>query len=181
MARVKVCNLCGEHNPPDELFCVSCGTSLADVAAVDPSSIQNAEPDDATVERDDARTDSQSRPNQAPVVGARTVRDIDPAQAPPCTLRFPWGPVPVVGQLRIGRDSGFSPISGQLDSRTTVSRQHAVIGATQGQWTVRDLGSTNGTYLNGERLAEGETRPISNGDQVGFSRSLQVGVEIEAR
>ena len=182
MARVKICNLCGQHNPPDELFCVECGSSLADVSVVDPSLIQSAEEsDDAAVERVDAQTDGQSQQNQTPVDSARTVRDIDPAEVAPCTLRFPWGRVPVVGQLGVGRESGFSPISGQLDSFTTVSRRHAVVGTAQGQWTVRDLGSTNGTYLNGERLAEGETRPISNGDQVGFSRSLQVGVEIEAR
>lgn len=181
MARVKICNLCGQHNPPDELFCVDCGTSLADVSVVDPSLIQSAEEsDDAAVEQVDGQTDGQARRNQAPVGGARTVRDMDPVQAAPCALRFPWGRVPVVGQLGVGRESGFSPISRELDSFTTVSRRHAVVGAAQGQWTVRDLGSTNGTYLNGERLAQGETRAISNGDQVGFSRSLQVGVEIEA-
>ena len=181
MARVKICNLCGQHNPPDELFCVDCGTSLADVSVVDPSLIQSAEePDDAAVERVDAQTHGQSRQNQTPAASASTVRDIDPVQAAPCALRFPWGRVPVAGQLGVGRESEFSPISGQLDSFTTVSRRHAVVGSAQGQWTVRDLGSTNGTYLNGERLAEGETRAISNGDQVGFSRSLQVGVEIEA-
>ena len=42
MARVKVCRLCGVHNGPDELFCTGCGTSLADVAAVDESEIARA-------------------------------------------------------------------------------------------------------------------------------------------
>lgn len=181
MARVKICNLCGRHNPPDELFCVECGSSLADVSVVDPSLIQSAEEsDDAAVERVDAQTDGQGRQDQPPAASARTARDIEPGEVAPCTLRFPWGRVRVGEVLGIGRDSGFSPISGQLDSFTTVSRRHAVVGAPHGQWVVRDLGSTNGTYLNGERLAENETRAISNGDQVGFSRSLQVGVEIEA-
>ena len=182
MARVKVCSLCGEHNAPDELFCVGtdCGTSLADLSVVDSSWIQRAAADDATPESVDLETDGQGRQNQSPIALARTVRDIDVGQAASCALVFPWGRVPVVGQFGVGREAGFSPISGQLGSFATVSRRHAVVGAAQGQWLVRDLGSTNGTYLNDERLAEGESRAIGNGDRVGFSRSLQVEVEIAA-
>lgn len=182
MARVKICNLCGEHNTPDELFCVGtdCGTSLADLSVVDSSWIQRATADDAIPENVDLETDGQGRQNQTPIALAHTVRDIDVGQAASCALVFPWGRVPVVGQFGVGREAGFSPISGQLGSFTTVSRRHAVVGAAQGQWLVRDLGSTNGTYLNGERLAEDESRAIGNGDRVGFSRSLQVEVEIPA-
>ncbi len=182
MARVKVCRLCGEHNAPDELFCVgaNCGTSLADVSVVDASSIQRAAADGAAVESVDVQTDSQGRQDQTPIAGAHLERDIDAVQLAPCALRFPWGRVPVAGRLGVGRDAGFSPISAQLDSLATVSRRHAIVEAEQGRWTVRDVGSTNGTYLNGDRLAEGETRAIGNGDRLGFSRSLQIDVEIAA-
>ena len=118
--------------------------------------------------------------DQASGAGGYTMREGRTAQAASCTLVFPWGRVPVAGQLGIGREAGFSTISGQLDAFPTVSRRHAVVGSAQGQWVVRDIGSTNGTYVNGTRLAEGETRPIYNGDQVGFSRGLQVTVEIAA-
>jgi hypothetical protein len=33
-------------------------------------------------------------------------------------------------------------------SKLGVSRQHAVIRCSAGQWTIEDMGSTNGTYLN---------------------------------
>jgi DNA-binding CsgD family transcriptional regulator len=47
---------------------------------------------------------------------------------------------------------------------TTVSRLHAVIEPYAGGWTVRDLGSRNGTFVNGERvLAE---RAMHTGDEV---------------
>ena len=104
------------------------------------------------------------------------MRDGQPLAA--CALVFPWGRVPVAGQLGIGREAGLSEISGRLDAFPTVSRRHAVVSAAQGQWTVRDLGSTNGTYVNGARLAEGETRAIHDGDRVGFSEGLQVQVDI---
>ena len=34
-----------------------------------------------------------------------------------------------------------------------VSRQHAVMRCTAGRWTIEDMGSTNGTYLNESPLA----------------------------
>ena len=185
MARVKVCRLCGKHNEPDELFCVddACGTSLADVSAVDTSELERLAAEAEAAEAEAAESGDvgggvEVQQNQA--VGGQTTREGQVAQAPPCALVFPWGQVPVAGQLGVGRDAGFSPISGQLDAFPTVSRQHAIVGVAQGQWTVRDLGSTNGTYVNGTRLAEGETRAIQNGDQVSFSRGLQVRVEIAA-
>jgi len=36
----------------------------------------------------------------------------------------------------------------------TVSRAHCVIRKAGQDWVVEDLGSTNGTYVNGERVAE---------------------------
>ncbi len=194
MARVKVCRLCGQHSGPDELFCTAadCGTSLADVSAVDSSEIERmaaeAEAESADGGGDEGRdvqsgaagngaaeTSGAEGPQPAPGTAGQTVRDV---QAAPCALVFPWGRVSIAGRLGVGRDTGFSQISRQLDAYPTVSRQHAVVSAAQGRWTVRDEGSTNGTYVNGARLAQGETRAIQNGDQVGFSRGLQVGVEI---
>ena len=44
------------------------------------------------------------------------------------------------------------------------SREHAVIRRNGGQYTILDLGSTNGTHVNDERI-EGE-HPLSAGDQI---------------
>ena len=167
MARVKLCRLCGTRNGPDGLFCSDCGSSLADVRALHADEVERL-----TAEAD------------ASVVGGADVAGGE-AQHPPaatasCTLQFPWGRVPVPGRLGIGRETGFSPINRQLDTYPTVSRRHAVISLAQGRWAVRDMGSTNGTFVNGARLDRGETRPIGNGDRVGFSRGLQADVEIAA-
>jgi hypothetical protein len=45
---------------------------------------------------------------------------------------------------------------------TLVSRRHAVLRRTQGGWTVEDLGSLNGTSVNGQRL--GGLTALSHGD-----------------
>lgn len=172
MARVKVCRLCDKRNGPDELFC-DCGTSLADVRAVDTAEIERLAAEEAAGGPPEPSSDPAP---QAAAASAHTARD---RQVAPCALLFPWGRVPVAGQLGIGRESGFSSISRQLDAYPTVSRQHALVAIAEGRWTVRDMRSTNGTYVNGARLAEGETRPIANGDRVGFSRGLQVEVRID--
>src|SRR6202035_3827695 len=54
--------------------------------------------------------------------------------------------------LRIGR---LDPLEIVLDDNS-VSRYHAEVRATERGWRVRDLGSTNGTRLNGVRLGQGQ-------------------------
>lgn len=41
----------------------------------------------------------------------------------------------------------------------TVSRRHAELRFEDGRWLLRDLGSSNGTYVNGRWVAEAEVRP----------------------
>ena len=44
-----------------------------------------------------------------------------------------------------------------------VSRRHVLVMATPGGYTIRDLGSQNGTYLNGTRVDES---PLTDGDRI---------------
>jgi pSer/pThr/pTyr-binding forkhead associated (FHA) protein len=53
-----------------------------------------------------------------------------------------------------------------LVNESTVSRHHAEVTRTGDAVTVKDLGSTNGTYVNGVKL-DGE-RTLSPGDYVQF-------------
>ncbi len=57
-------------------------------------------------------------------------------------------------------------------SETTVSRRHATITRQDGRWVLDDLGSANGTYLNGVRLRR--SAPLNRGDQIRVGRSLLV-------
>jgi len=52
---------------------------------------------------------------------------------------------------------------------SSVSKIHAALTMnSQGTLLVADTGSTNGTYINGRRIAYGEARQIEDGDVVGF-------------
>lgn len=62
----------------------------------------------------------------------------------------------------IGRDAGSDL---QLE-RTEISRNHAVIVYEQDVCRVRDLDSTNGTFVNGKRIQES---PLGNGDNLTIS------------
>jgi hypothetical protein len=44
-----------------------------------------------------------------------------------------------------------------------VSRRHVLVMATPGGYTIRDLGSQNGTYVNGTRIDES---PLTDGDRI---------------
>src|SRR5689334_24346448 len=74
--------------------------------------------------------------------------------------------------LRIGR---LDPLEIVLDDNS-VSRYHAEIRATDRGWRVRDLGSTNGTSLNGVRLGNGQW-PLRPRDLLQFG---DVAIVVEA-
>jgi hypothetical protein len=51
----------------------------------------------------------------------------------------------------------------------SVSKIHAaLLMTTEGTILVADTGSTNGTFINGRRIAYGESRQINDGDVLGF-------------
>jgi DNA-binding NtrC family response regulator len=66
--------------------------------------------------------------------------------------------------VAIGRDDTALHLGGGRDDRF-MSRTHAMIGRGQngGFYWVRDLGSTNGTWLDGTRLPAGTQRRLHNG------------------
>ncbi|MDQ3985663.1 MAG: FHA domain-containing protein, partial [Actinomycetota bacterium] len=65
----------------------------------------------------------------------------------------------------IGRD----PTSTISLHDLTVSRTHAVLEASNGSWSIRDLKSTNGTFVDGARVVE--VAPLQEGNEVRFGRS----------
>ncbi|MGW0736017.1 DUF1707 and FHA domain-containing protein [Streptomyces sp. NPDC002851] len=71
-------------------------------------------------------------------------------------------PEPSPFALRIGRD----PANGLRLSHDTVSRIHAELRMQSGLWVLRDLGSTNGTSVNGRRVVGAAV--VQEGDHVSF-------------
>lgn len=70
-------------------------------------------------------------------------------------------------KVALGKAAGNDVV---IDGDPAVSRVHLLLEAVGGAWTVHDVGSRNGTFLNGQRLAS--TRVLRPGDviQIGATR-----------
>ena len=68
--------------------------------------------------------------------------------------------------IMVGRDVTNEIVIGDAE----MSRQHARLTRTPGGYVIEDLGSTNGTFINGERLMA--PRVLNPGDLVGMGETV---------
>ncbi|HSF82684.1 MAG TPA: FHA domain-containing protein [Anaerolineales bacterium] len=74
------------------------------------------------------------------------------------------------GEFTLGRVSGSQPILPDIDLtpfqayEAGVSRLHATILLQKQSTTITDLGSANGTRVNGQRIAAHDPHPLKDGD-----------------
>lgn len=73
-------------------------------------------------------------------------------------------PLPLAARTLVGR----GPRAGLRIDDLRVSGEHASLRWTGRGWEIRDLGSRNGTFVDGVRLAPGEDRPLPAGCRLGF-------------
>lgn len=69
-------------------------------------------------------------------------------------------------QLTIGRDSS----NGVAINDAEISRKHARLTFQGGKYVIEDLGSTNGTFVNGQRLISAVV--LKSGDVVSFGEQI---------
>ncbi|MFA9443959.1 FHA domain-containing protein [Egicoccus sp. AB-alg6-2] len=67
--------------------------------------------------------------------------------------------------VTLGRSPGVDVVVDDV----YVSDEHAQILPDDGGWSLRDLGSTNGTYLNGAKVTR--PTPLADGDQVRLGKT----------
>lgn len=146
---VVFCNSCGHRNPTGSNFCSSCGHVLG---SGDETTI-TFEPVEAAGEvADEELTVTIEQLPEG--VGMLVVR-----RGPSAGSKFTLDK----DLVRAGRH----PDSDIFLDDVTVSRRHAeFVRGAQG-YTVRDEGSTNGTYVNRERV---EDAGLENGDEVQIGR-----------
>jgi pSer/pThr/pTyr-binding forkhead associated (FHA) protein len=88
------------------------------------------------------------------------------AAANPTTLRITGGPaagqlIPLNGDITIGRDPASTDFPLAADDK--LSRRHIRIYSPAGKILVEDCGSTNGTFINGQRIHQQE---LVSGDTI---------------
>ncbi len=144
------CTQCGHRNPDGAHFCANCGNALVPPPDDSTTTINLAPQDlEAEVEDEVPAPVEELREGTAMLVVRR---------GPNAGSRFLLDKEVVT--------AGRHPESDIFLDDITVSRRHAEIRRTHGGFTVHDVGSLNGTYLNRERVEDGE---LVGGDE------LQIG------
>jgi hypothetical protein len=65
---------------------------------------------------------------------------------------------------------GRLPNSSLVLDQPYVSKRHAILHFSGERWELRDLGSRNGSYVNGQLLKPGEDVPLSRGFRLAFGK-----------
>lgn len=154
------CPHCKYQELEGSLFCSSCGSPLI------------ADQYDATTTYN-LRPDGQPAPASPPLVGKRTGPAPEVAR-----IRFVilssgrQAHLGMRGKIHIGRVDPRRKASPELDlaadggAEAGVSRMHAVVTATTRGISIMDLGSVNGTLVNGYRLEPHLPFALNDGDKL---------------
>ena len=150
------CTACGTENPAGSHFCASCGTPLPTPnAPVDvTSAIPAAGPVTGSVPEVDGEFSAEAHQG--------AVDALTPGSALLVVKRGPNAG----SRFLLDQDvttAGRHPDSDIFLDDVTVSRRHAEFRREGSGYTVHDVGSLNGTYVNRERI---DAAPLSGGDEV---------------
>ena len=162
------CTACGRQNPDDARFCAQCGTRLV---SLDDTGSQPAVASGSDAGSSGDSTITFRAPAKGPDHGEE--RALNPADAAAVDA-LPAGHALLVVQRGPSAGSRFL-----LDTDTvtagrssdaeiflddvTVSRKHAEFRRGSDGYTVRDVGSLNGTYVNRDRI---DAVLLQGGDEV---------------
>lgn len=150
------CTACGKQNPDDARFCAQCGTRLVTDDA--PASSTDAT---ATITFGAPASVDTSDRKLSPV-DAAAVDALPEGHALLIVQRGPSaGSRFLLDQDLVG--AGRHPESEIFLDDVTVSRRHAEFRRSGATFTVSDVGSLNGTYVNRDRI---ESVQLTDGDEV---------------
>ena len=140
----QLCEACGHSNDAGSRFCSSCGRPLSQAEEVNTEVLETLVADSEGLNLDN------------PLAGAALIV----ASGHQAGTRYA-----VTSEVvTVGRH----PDSDIFLDDITVSRHHVELTASSAGYDIKDVGSLNGTYLNGQRLEDSEAF-FTNGDE------LQIG------
>ncbi|NWF68792.1 MAG: FHA domain-containing protein [Chloroflexi bacterium] len=156
-----VCPYCGYKNRPGVLFCEECGKNLQAEAN---ATLPTRKIDEGAKDLAAKATWGTARFNPASSIIIH-VRD----SAEPIILQ-------PTKRTVVGRSDSSSTQKPDLDLtpygalEKGVSRLHAAIERSEDTLTLIDMGSSNGTHLNGQRLIPDQPRVLRDGDEIRFGK-----------
>jgi pSer/pThr/pTyr-binding forkhead associated (FHA) protein len=151
------CPACAAEVKPEDLICFTCGANL-------PRRRPDEDPPARdTVMQEYVRHDSRTGPISGTVL----------------RLAFDTGnvEVPAGTSVLLGRDPAESLVAAAFAQFDNVSRRHATVTVDDaGHATIRDEHSTNGTYVNGDRVLPGTAVRLADGDTVRLGADVTADV-----
>jgi hypothetical protein len=154
-----ICFSCGQSNMRGAFLCAYCGVLLEATARVRPITNKLRTDSDGTGSQSLLRTAHEGE------LGIHSVAIYMPDTEKPVI-------VPLTGELVIGRTSPTDSELPRLDlsayraQERGVSRRHIILKRTPEGVMMEDLGSSNGTWLNGTLVLPFSPKLIQSGDQI---------------
>jgi len=137
------CTRCGHRNEQGARFCARCGNPLASedtTATFSPVEIEDETGEEVILALDELEAGQALLVvKRGPGAGSKFVLDKDVTTA------------------------GRHPESDIFLDDITVSRKHAELRRSEGKFSVHDLGSLNGTYVNRQQVDDTQ---LANGDEI---------------
>ncbi len=165
-----VCNNCKHANMDGSVFCSDCGAPLSPIVSSSTHDIRPILEQELPVPEEkepEPPPSGPTIPDQGLTDNWVTLHLLDTGQMLPLAER---------NEFTLGRISEGQPIMPDIDLSpyqayaNGVSRLHAVIKRSPDAIVLMDLGSANGTFLNGKRLSPNVERDLTNGDVVALGR-----------
>jgi FHA domain/zinc-ribbon domain len=157
-----ICTNCQHKNVAGAMFCAECGAQLDGIETLTTQAITNEQIADE-LNRKAPRPDPLSTPANSWI----SLHLMDSGKILPLASR---------NEFTLGRLSEGQPIMPDIDLTpyqayaSGVSRLHAVVKRDADRVMVMDLGSSNGTYLNGRRLNPHMEESLNHGDIVALGK-----------
>jgi hypothetical protein len=157
-----ICSNCQHKNVAGAVYCAECGAQLDGVETLITQAITE-EQIEAELKRKGPRPD----PPAIPANSWLSLHLMDSGKILPLASR---------NEFTLGRLSEGQPIMPDIDLTpyqayaSGVSRLHAVVKRDVNRVMVMDLGSSNGTYLNGRRLNPHTEESLNHGDIVALGK-----------
>jgi len=188
MALVKTCPTCGFGNVPTSPFCSECGVSLVGVAPSEhvEATAGKSDPHASIAAKrvcPDCKAENDAGTDRCVYCDCALKSEVEGAEPYDIELNWPWAKERLTKPLRIGRDAPAPEnLIKEINAHgyDNISRSHAELlpDFITGGVSVIDLGSSNGTFVNGVRIPPNKPTVLKNGAVVRFAADLSVSVLI---
>lgn len=159
-----VCPYCGHNNLVGVMFCEECGQGL--VVTNTPTTLPTRRLDQSSGELAAKATWGTARFGVEASIILHIREATEPIILKPAKRTVIGRSDSNTGQKP---DLDLTPYGGLEKG---VSRIHAVISRTDDTLTLTDMGSVNGTHLNGQRLVPDQPRVLRDGDEIRLGRLI---------